>query len=141
MVVPAASTRDSRFSPCVGHQSMYSGYDQGVEVCVPYCGRFHRTPHFACSSTSSLHLVHHEGDVMLFTDVRDSLKEGWRPVIVSSFCLDRLRDDTSYWRSVTCSFGYKFFYLCQTSPVFSLILCLIVLQWILVLGEVCLWPV
>jgi len=98
-------------------------------------------PHFARSSTSSLYLVHHEGDVVLFTDVCDSLKEGWRSVIVSSFCLDRFRDDTCYWRPLTCRLGYKFFYMCQTSSVFSLILCLILLQWILVLGEVCLGPV
>ena len=53
-------------------------------------------PHLAGGATSSLDLVHHQGDVVLLTDGRQPLEELWTAVVVASLGLYGLRDNASH---------------------------------------------
>ena len=54
------------------------------------------TPHLACGSASSLHLVHHQGHIPLPRDLLQALKKLWTGVVVSTLSLDWLGDDACH---------------------------------------------
>ena len=71
-------------------------------------------PHLARGSSSSLDLIHHQGDVVLLTNLLQSLEKVGAAVIVTALRLDGLRDDARHRLTVLSLKKINFKLICET---------------------------
>lgn len=92
-------------------------------------------PHLPGGASSRLHLVHDEHDAALLGDVPQSLEEGRASVVVSSFSLDRLRDQGRHLVVLLLPLGYLLLDVLQALLVLLGIVVLVLIKRILIPRE------